>query len=532
MVHHLFFAIAFALIMINIVRAINLKIVTHIDSLDLKDIYGIYVNDFNEYSQKNNLDIHLEFVAFTKENSTVTVKGYEDYIQDQLINKSTENDLYFYDNIFTFKFGPHFLPLNNLIPDETFKYYESGIANEISKYNKKWVALPIKLDATFMYINQNVLNQYNSNGNRVGTRTATSSAPKTWDELIKIAKPIKDAESQKDPNFVAYNGMFSDNEMGTCSLFEFFHSFRKSADSKFPNFQSEEMLEALEMMKKLMKEVSSMDVFRATENEVTNQRFESGKFLFQKFWYRPQNNMYQYSTLPGKSVGVTGSTLGGYNLAINNYISDEKKAAAVTVFKYITSYETQKRMVSKYHYFSAIPSIYSDPDVCSNVNVNCEVFKNTQFIARPASSVGDYSLYSEKFRGYIYKFLYDDEITAVEALKKVYEISILHTINLDRDESVVGFINVVTITALSVIILFSTIFIFRDKFKPFLKFLPIDFWCISIMGSYLMMHALYAEIGEINTVKCHIKPIFLTLGFTLSYIPVFYKLVVNFPKKK
>eukprot|EP00833_Pecoramyces_ruminatium_P015372 jgi/Orpsp1_1/1189404/evm.model.d7180000071813.1 len=271
------------------------------------------------------------------------------------------------------------------------------------------------------------------------------------------------------------------------------------------------------------------DIFQADER-VTENRFHNNNFFCQKYWYRPFYTNFTYDILPGRHEHVSGSTLGGFNLAINKYIDNEHREAALKVFNFITSLETQKMIVQKYKYFSAIPSLYYDEDVCNTPNVNCNAFKNIQLVERPTESVGDYTAYSTRFRNHIYSSLFGDE-SSKDALKKANDVSKLHMITMDTQESYIGLIVVISVTVLSIIMLLSSFFLYKRKFAPYLKLLTNDFWIITIIGACIMMHSLYAEIGEINVIKCHIKPIALILGFTLSFIPIFHRLIVNFPKK-
>lgn len=237
---------------------------------------------------------------------------------------------------------------------------------------------------------------------------------------------------------------------------------------------------------------------------------------------------YEFVTLPGRNNELSGSALGGYNLAINNYISNERKNASVIAFKYITSLEMQKKVLMKYRFFSAIPSLYEDPDVCSIIK--CKVFKKAQLIARPTSIANDYSYYSERFRNYIYDYLYGSK-SPEKALEDIDNITKIHTITLNIKESFIGLFNVIVITFFSVLMLISCIFLFKNRFKHYFKFLSNDSWIFIIVGSILMMHSLYSEIGEIQTLKCHMKTFFFTTGFTLNFVPILHRLVVNFPEK-
>ncbi|OUM57627.1 hypothetical protein PIROE2DRAFT_17322, partial [Piromyces sp. E2] len=136
--------------------------------------------------------------------------------------------------------------------------------------------------------------------------------------------------------------------------------------------------------------------------EYSKIKLDSGGFIFLKFWYIPDYHLYTITPLPGGKDGISGSCIGGYNIGINSYITDEKKEASIKVLEYINSKEIQKKVIKEYHLYSAIPSLYDDEDVCATVN--CTFIKNMQFTLRPKEK--NYNYYSKQFRTYIYEFLY------------------------------------------------------------------------------------------------------------------------------
>ncbi|ORY41493.1 periplasmic binding protein-like II [Neocallimastix californiae] len=407
-------------------------------------------------------------------------------------HRSNKYELIFFDNIHSIKFSPFLLNLKNYIPKEHFEPYESGIATTSCVRDNKWVGLPINIDVTFLYYNDAYLNKYKK------------PVPKTWEELLKIGKYIQDQEkNNNNTDFLAYNGLFSRSEIGTCSLIEFIYSYRKSLKAPIPELQSEESIEALEMIKKIKNEIASDQFFQEME-VFSGSYINSGKFLFAKFWYMPLLIHYNFTNLPGREEGLSGSVIGGYNLGINKYTNDKHRDAAITAFRFITSKEMQKKLVlENQEIISAIPSIYEDEDVC--LKYNCEVFKNLQLVTRPTDKFRDYDDYSEKYRDWIYEFLYGNK-TAAEVLKKIDDLT-------------------------KYIILKSIQKIHYLKFSSRLRFLSNDFWIISVVGSCIIMSSLYTELEKVTYSKCHIKPILLCIGYTLNLVPIACKLIVNFPEE-
>ena len=96
---------------------------------------------FNKYSERNNLNIKLHLNLITVTNSTILINDYGTTIDSILSKKLDKYDIYFYDNIYTKRFGDHFIKLNERLPKEHIEMYNSGIAPEVCILKDKWVAL-------------------------------------------------------------------------------------------------------------------------------------------------------------------------------------------------------------------------------------------------------------------------------------------------------------------------------------------------------------------------------------------------------
>ena len=58
-----------------------------------------------------------------------------------------------------------------------------------------------------------------------------------------------------------------------------------------------------------------------------------------------KSNSYVVSPLPGVKEGISGSIVTGYNVGVNNYISEERKKASIEVINYMASKNFQKKYV-------------------------------------------------------------------------------------------------------------------------------------------------------------------------------------------
>ncbi|ORX86781.1 hypothetical protein BCR32DRAFT_275137 [Anaeromyces robustus] len=212
-------------------------------------IYTPFVDDFNEYATKNNLNITVKLNIFSNLNSTVSVNDYGSMLESLLKKKSEKYDVFFYNNMFVPYLGNHFLNLEELLPKEHIDMYDLQILNEFCYNENKLVGLPITVFFTVLYYNSNLINKYNQ------------TIPTTWDELINVSKYILAEEKPNNSELIAYNGLFDDSDYGTCSIYQFLYSFRNDVKSPMPQLTSQEAIDALEMMRKIKNEISSGILF-------------------------------------------------------------------------------------------------------------------------------------------------------------------------------------------------------------------------------------------------------------------------------
>ncbi|ORX81964.1 hypothetical protein BCR32DRAFT_244506 [Anaeromyces robustus] len=141
----------------------------------------------------------------------------------------------------------------------------------------------------------------------------------------------------------------------------------------------------------------------------------------------------------------------------------------------------------------------------------------------------DYDYYSEKFRLFAYEYIFGDK-GVEEVLKNMNDITKIYYISISTKDSYVGLTNLIISIILIIIILVSTIFVFLESFSKYFEFISIDFWLVSIIGLIVLLSANFSDIGKVTSMKCHIKIILVSCGYTLNIIPFFHKLILNFPE--
>ncbi|ORX51129.1 periplasmic binding protein-like II [Piromyces finnis] len=434
-----------------------------------------------------------------------------------LKKKEGKYDVIFYDNVYPIRFGPYLVDLRTVLPKEHIDMYSSGIASETCTYNDKWVGLPVEVDFNVLYVNEEILKEYNQ------------EVPTTWNELIDTAEYILKEDRKKNPNsdLSAYNGLF-DISSGMCSIYEIMYSFRNQKNDPFPDLLSENAIKALEKIKEIKERISSDEEFQSVIPYTIN-KLMNGRSIFLKYWNNIYSMKYKQHYLPGGKSGISGSCVGGSNIGINLFSSEEKKKGAALFIEYLTSKETQKELMASSNIATGIMELYDDEEVCKIVD--CELVKNIQFINRPTHVNKDYDEYSAFFRERVFEYLYGNK-TASQVLHEINDYSKIYKISLDEDDnSSLALLFIGILSGLMMIFGLSLVLLYIKKFKKYYNFLSKDFWFISILGLCLILGAGFLEYGDISKFKCQFKWIMVTFGITLNLIPILHKLFVYFPEE-
>ena len=103
------------------------------------------VNNFNEYSKEQDLDIHLEMILFSDHNVTYKLDNYGETIESLLLKKSMKYDIFCFDPLYNNIYDPHLEDIKNLLKkydmENHLNLYNKGEALKTCKVNDKWVAL-------------------------------------------------------------------------------------------------------------------------------------------------------------------------------------------------------------------------------------------------------------------------------------------------------------------------------------------------------------------------------------------------------
>jgi len=341
-------------------------------------------------------------------------------------------------------------------------------------------------------------------------------------------------KEKDDPDLICYNGLFDDGDQGLTSLYEFIYSCRDSYNSTYPNIEDQSFIDSLKMLKKLKTEVDPNNYIFSSNENFTFMKLMDGNSLFLKYWLIGDpligitQSHYYLSTLPGMKEGISGSILSGTNIGIIKNIPEDRKEAALEVLKCFTNKEYQKEQFENKVFFTGIEELWNDKEVCKK-NGFCDIIKSMQYTIEPEFIMKGNEDYRKRYQKYINDFLFENK-TIDETLKKINDIKNRYHISLDTKDSKVGLISFIFISVISTLMLLSLTFLFIDNFRPFFTFLPDGFWFITVLGSILILWVPFIGYGQVNTLKCHMKLLLTSIGYTLSVCPTMYKLIIQFPE--
>ncbi|OUM62604.1 hypothetical protein PIROE2DRAFT_61788 [Piromyces sp. E2] len=267
----------------------------------------------------------MEVNLHTFTNSSNLAYDYRSELEHLLKKGSDKYDIYFYDITYSTKYYEYFMDITDLMSEEQKSWYSTGVASQTCILNGRWVGLPVNINYRILYSNTNLLKKHKR------------EIPTTWDELLETGKYILNKEKDEgNTDLIGYNGFIPEYETNLSSVEEFIYSYRDYIFSPYPDYQSDEAINALKKLKEIKNEISSV------------------------------NSVYTKTNLVGGKNGLSGTTIGGYNIGINNNINKSHKRLAIEAFKFITSKATQKKYLIKSQTLSAIDSLYDDPEKCNS----------------------------------------------------------------------------------------------------------------------------------------------------------------------
>lgn len=334
--------------------------------------------------------------------------------------QSADIDVFRLDIVWPGTVARHLIDLKPSVTDAELKQHFPAIV-QANTVDGRLVGLPWFTDAGLLYYRKDLLEKYGK------------APPRTWQELAAVAKEITEKEraagNAKFQGFVfqgkAYEGL-------TCDALEWVDSFGGGtvvADDGKVTIDNPKAVAAIDFAASLVRDGIAPKGVLNYDEEAARGVFQSGQALFMRNWPyawslaqgagSPVKGKVGVMPLPkGGPDGKTTGTLGGWQLGVSKY--SKKQEAAVSLVKYLTSPQEQKRRAIVHSFNPTIASLYTDADVVkANPFMGQLEATFTSAVARPSRVTGPrYSQVSEQFRNAVHAALAGQQ-PAADALERL-----------------------------------------------------------------------------------------------------------------
>ena len=342
---------------------------------------------------------------------------HDDFV-NKLISEDTSIDVMALDVVYIAEFASAgwIEALDGLYTEEELGAYLDGTV-EGAKFDGTLYAAPWFTNASALFYRTDVLEEL-----------GVTEVPTTFQGW----KDLYDQLPEDSGIDYAFCFQGSQSEAMVCNWVEFLASFGASVlnEEGAPACNSEEAIAATQMMADLIGTYAPEGTTTYAETEA-QQVFQEGKTLTCRTWSGTWNtfNNPEESDVSGK-VGMTvlpvnaegdtaHSCLGGLDLAINTYISDEQKEAAMTFVKWLSSEEEEKAFCLSSSQPPTVKAVYSDADVLEAIPFYTDFYSIIESgKGRPASP--DYSILSDAIQRNVHAAL-TGESSVEDALNALQE---------------------------------------------------------------------------------------------------------------
>ncbi|WFF40496.1 ABC transporter substrate-binding protein [Salinicola endophyticus] len=307
----------------------------------------------------------------------------------QLLNSHSQDvDVMMLDIAWPGLLAPHLLDLGEAVPPDQREAFFPALI-EANTVDGRLVALPWYTDAGLLYYRQDLLDKHQR------------PVPETWQEMTATATSIQQAERAAGDaemwGFVfqgrAYEGL-------TCNALEWIAGYGGGrivdTDGEI-TLDNPQATAALTEAASWIGNIAPRGVLNYTEEEARGV-FQSGNAVFMRNWPyvwslaqregSPVRGKIGVAPLPHGPDGDSVSTLGGWNFAVSRYT--EAPEAAISLARYMTSAEVQRRHALNNGMNPTRIALYDDPEVVAatpTMSVLRPVLMNA--VARPSAVTGE-----------------------------------------------------------------------------------------------------------------------------------------------
>jgi multiple sugar transport system substrate-binding protein len=311
-----------------------------------------------------------------------TVTGMRDAIAVWMTAEEGTVDIYGIDTPWVPEFGRAgwAVPLNDRIPGLVENFNERGLAT--FSHEGEILGIPFWGSITGMYYRTDLLEEYGFD------------PPETYDDMIRIADTI----TADRPELTAFTWPGAKDEEVVMAFSDFLHGFGGSyrdASGEYA-FDSEDAVEALSFMKRLIDEGYSPQETTAWRREESQRRFVEGEAIFAwsgsdlVVWLDdPERSSvagnWEFTTTPAQPDGEAVSISGGFAFGMNPH--SDSPSAAERVLEVIASEAVQKGFALAWGPVQYYDGLYEQQDVLeANPNADKITAVLGSAISRPPST--------------------------------------------------------------------------------------------------------------------------------------------------
>lgn len=311
-----------------------------------------------------------------------TVTGMRDAIAVWMTAEEGTVDIYGIDTPWVPEFGRAgwAVPLNDRIPGVAENFNERGLAT--FSHEGELLGVPFWGSITGMYYRTDLLEEYGFD------------PPETYDDMIRIADTI----TADRPELTAFTWPGAKDEEVVMAFSDFLHGFGGSYRDESGDyaFDSEDAVEALSFMKRLIDEGYSPQETTAWRREESQRRFVEGEAIFAwsgsdlVVWLDdPERSSvagnWEFTTTPAQPDGEAVSISGGFAFGMNPH--SDSPAAAARVLEVIASEAVQKGFALAWGPVQYYDGLYEQEDVLeANPNADKITAVLGSAISRPPST--------------------------------------------------------------------------------------------------------------------------------------------------
>jgi multiple sugar transport system substrate-binding protein len=239
----------------------------------------------------------------------------------------------------------------------------AAVVQLVDIHQGKLMALPVYLDAGLLYYRKDLLEQFH-----------LPAPPNTWDQLLAYARTVQGKMRKSNPDFYGFVWQGAQYEGLICNFLEFAGSKGGFVmQGKGILLDVPQNRKALAFMRDLIRnhDVSPPNTYTEMKEEETRSFFQAGNALFERNWpyawalHQSAESQVRgkvgVAPLPSPSDGESVSTLGGWHIGLSRF--SDVKPQALKLVQFITSYETQKRLLLRLGWNPGRKDLYSDQEV-------------------------------------------------------------------------------------------------------------------------------------------------------------------------